>query len=449
MTRTAEPPERKRRIAVVYLPDWQGTLTDFDPVVSVVDDHAAFVETLWPGTVALAVPRHLDESSFAESLIDALHSETAWDALVGIADGFYAALIAAFDGRIVPSGTDRSFLAPTDVNALMTTGLVDEDTCVLLRHLGIDTLGAFAQLPPEAVVERFGSEVRQAHRLARGEADRLLRPRVPTVDLSVEQHSDPPLTTADRAVHFTRTLAQRLRDTLEAHSVTCRLLTIRATTASADVRQRTWRLPSLTTDEVVRRSRWQIEGWLASGDSDDIASVALIPEEITDLLDAQTALWEVDDRRSHRAEQALTHVQSLLGPDAVTVARTATARDITAPPSPEAWGTAPPRPQPGPWPGRLEGLPPAVQDGSPVELLNSAGLAVRPKGRGLLDSTPRYLLYRHRRLRIRSWAGPWPVWERWWDRPRHYSRLQVDPYDTRPALLMYENHRWRVGGWYD
>jgi len=39
----------------------------------------------------------------------------------------------------------------------------------ILKKLGVDTLGAFADLPPEGIAKRFGKEVKLLHRLARGE----------------------------------------------------------------------------------------------------------------------------------------------------------------------------------------------------------------------------------------------------------------------------------------
>lgn len=46
----------------------------------------------------------------------------------------------------------------------------------ILKKLGVRTLGAFADLPPEGIAKRFGKEVKLLHRLARGEMHESFRP---------------------------------------------------------------------------------------------------------------------------------------------------------------------------------------------------------------------------------------------------------------------------------
>ena len=55
----------------------------------------------------------------------------------------------------------------------------DAETITMLRNLGIKTLGQFAMLPRDAVMERLGLNGARAWRLARGGDDRRLRPRTP------------------------------------------------------------------------------------------------------------------------------------------------------------------------------------------------------------------------------------------------------------------------------
>ena len=56
---------------------------------------------------------------------------------------------------------------------------LDAETITLLQNLGITTLGRFAMLPKEAVMDRLGLNGARAWRLVRGGDDRRLRPRTP------------------------------------------------------------------------------------------------------------------------------------------------------------------------------------------------------------------------------------------------------------------------------
>jgi protein ImuB len=52
---------------------------------------------------------------------------------------------------------------------------------------------------------------------------------------------------------------------------------------------------------------------------------------------------------------------------------------------------------------------------------------------------------------VESWAGPWPVTERWWD-PEHarsLHRFQLVDEEGNAWLLALEDHRWWAEGRYD
>jgi hypothetical protein len=96
---------------------------------------------------------------------------------VGIADSAFAALVATrFKNRrwfVVCSGTDQKFLSALPVEHLP----VSQDLYDLLHDLGLNTMGQFAQLPVEQIIDRFGEEGKRAHELASGFD--LSQPRVP------------------------------------------------------------------------------------------------------------------------------------------------------------------------------------------------------------------------------------------------------------------------------
>ncbi|MEU6248881.1 DNA polymerase Y family protein [Glycomyces sp. NPDC047010] len=443
------------------LPDWdEEDAAGFAPVLDALDLLTPYVEVLEPGIAAVPLRAGAgDEAVFCERLIDTVTGLVGQDCLTGVADGLFAAVLAAQDGRIVPRGGDAAFLAGRDVTDLRFTGLVEPEDCETLRHLGIDTLGAFTALPAAAVAERFGPQVRRAQRLAAGELVRPLVPLPAVPEFSVEAVPETPFATVEQAVVAARPLAERLTAVLDAHHLTCTRLTVTARTAAGLVRERTWQTdPAATAADLARRVRWQLEGWrLAAGEDDGtegdaVTVLALAPGGLIGVLDAARGLWDFKDAATARAEAALRHAQTLLGPEAVRIAARTDGRGLDERAGTAAWEAEPPPPAPsGPWPGILAGPPPAVVgEGEDVEVLDASGARVRALARGDLSATPATVSLGGRRLRVSGWAGPWPVSERWWDgRSRRYARLQVELSDGRAALLACEGGRWRAVGWYD
>jgi protein ImuB len=54
-------------------------------------------------------------------------------------------------------------------------------------------------------------------------------------------------------------------------------------------------------------------------------------------------------------------------------------------------------------------------------------------------------------MSVRSWGGPWPSDEHWWDPVlrRRRARIQVLLEDGRAYLLALEQGRWCLEGRYD
>ena len=75
----------------------------------------------------------------------------------------------------------------------------------------------------------------------------------------------------------------------------------------------------------------------------------------------------------------------------------------------------------------------AVMVVAAVATLVSAAPAFVQVGTGVLDD-------------VHSWAGPWPVEERWWDtaRARRLARFQVLTGSGRLLLLMLERGQWQL-----
>jgi nucleotidyltransferase/DNA polymerase involved in DNA repair len=109
-------------------------------------------------------------------------------ATIGVADGLFAAVLAARAELIVPPGATADFLATCSVAALQRP-----DLAVTLQRLGITTLGQLAALPAASVSDRFGADAAICHAVARGESGELpgLRDRGIERRLRVARGEDP------------------------------------------------------------------------------------------------------------------------------------------------------------------------------------------------------------------------------------------------------------------
>ncbi len=454
----------------------------FEGVTAAVDEVVPRAEVLRPGLLVLSVrgaARYFgSEQSASERLVDAVAAAGA-ECQVGIADQMPTAVFAARAGCIVEPGGDASFLAALSIRQLATEPSLAApgraDLADLLWRMGIRSIGQFAALSRTDVASRFGADAITAHRFARGESTRGPSGRDSPPDLDAVMDCDPPVDRVDAAAFAGRSLAGELHRSLEAAGVGCTRLAIHAVTANGEEMQRVWRCAEpLTEDATADRVRWQLDGWLNRRNPDDrptapITTLRLHPVEVVSAAALQLPLWgsSGDDDRL-RARRALVRVQGLLGPDSVQVPVLSGGRGPAERITLTPLGDEPvPRADPGqPWPGQLPEPAPTVLLDDPVELLDAEDNPVRVTGRGLFSAEPVRLTGDGRSGRLRWWAGPWPVDERWWDpgasgkgsvNAGRTARVQVlleepggrgDDAD-RAMLLCYRQRQWFLEGVYE
>ncbi|MEE6260616.1 DNA polymerase Y family protein [Plantactinospora sonchi] len=455
----------------------------FEPVVAAIEEVVAGVELIRPGMCAVAArgpTRYFGgEEQAAERIVEHVAQTCAVESQLGIADGVFAAGLAARSGRIVPPGDTPGFLAGLPVQALGRPTLVD-----LLRRLGLRTLGDFAALPAGDVLARFGFDGALAHRLAGGRDHRALAVRRPPPDLAVtETYDDDPLDRVDAAAFAARALAERLHDRLAGHGLACTRLGIEAVTAHGQELHRVWRHDGLLTAAAIAdRVRWQLDGWL-SGTSRrpgagrpgparptaGIIRLRLVPEGVLAHLGLQPGLWGETGEEHERAHRALNRVQGILGPESVVTAVLGGGRSPAEQTRLVPWGDerVPARPATPPWPGRLPAPAPAVvlPEPLPAVLLDATGEPVRVTARLEVSAPPTRLEIRNPASgaqdsggstvggagEIVGWAGPWPVDERWWApaEASRRARFQVGLADGTALLLSLAGGRWWVEAVYD
>jgi protein ImuB len=436
----------------------------FEPVVAAIADLAPSVEVLRPGVCALAargpVRYYGGPEQAAERLVEHLAQLCGVEAQVGIADGVFAAVLAARAGRIIEPDRTRSFLAALDVAAIGRPALVD-----LLRRLGVHTLGDFAALPASDVLARFGFDGALAHRLAAGEDDQPLAPRRLPPDLDVVEVFDEPVERVDTAAFAGRALAERLHARLAGHGLACTRLVIEARTEAGEELCRTWRHDGLLSAAAIAdRVRWQLDGWLSgtnrsggwSVPTAGIVQLRLIPEGVLPDGGLQLGLWGDVGEGRDRAHRALTRVQGLLGPDAVLVGVPSGGRGPAERIRLVPWGDErqPDRPVEPPWPGRVPAPAPATvyPEPLPAVVYDAAGAPVEISGRLAVSAPPAVLAVGGAApVEVVTWAGPWPADERWWApaEAQRQARFQLVLADGRAVLVGLCRGRWLVEALYD
>jgi protein ImuB len=481
----------------------------FEPVLAAIERLTPWVEVLQPGECAFpargAARYHGGEPALAVTVTAAVHAAITsrggppvdrGGCRVGVADGTFAAGLAARAQTIVPPGGSRAFLAPLPVATLGRPDLAD-----LLVRLGLRTLGDLAALPRASLAARFGPEGARAARLAGGLDEQPRAARRPPPDLRVEAELDPPADRVDVAAFTAKTLADELVARLDRLGLACARLRIEAETDQGERLSRVWRydpapvpprrpagpdpvprsagarraappdpqssggLPLSPPDPsrrtaaaMAERVRWQLEGWLtgrAGRLPGALTRLALAPDEVVPDRGRQLGFWGEETEAGQRAVRALARIQGLLGPEAVHTARLRGGRDpadrVTLAPAPGA-------PSPGavPWPGQVPAPAPAIvyAEPRPAEVVDVTGATVAVDGRGLLGSLPdrvRVLGRGRAWSAITAWAGPWLVDERWWDPAAHRRlvRLQATTDQGAAYLLRLAGGRWWVEAIYD
>jgi protein ImuB len=425
----------------------------YESIVATVEAIAPGVDVVRPGVCALAArgpARYFGgEERAAEHLVEQVAQACAVEAQVGIADGVFAAGLAARTGRIIIDGGTPAFLAGIDIAAIggghtanspgrgrnragvgrgvaagTGSGIASRDTLVdLLRRLGIRTLGEFAALPRADVLARFGFDAALVHRLAAGGDERPLAIRQPPADLDVTERFEEPIDRIDSAAFAARALAERLHERLAGHGLACTRLGIEAVTERGEELYRTWRHDGLLTAAAIGdRVRWQLDGWLHHQARQPMSSAAarlmtqpmssaaarlmrpsggivrlrLVPDGVIEHAGLQLGLWGDAGVERDRAHRAMTRIQGLLGPEAVVTAVRGGGRDpgdeITYVP----WGDErlPARPADQPWPGRLPPPAPATVLVEPlsVDVQDIAGVRVGVTARLAVTSPPARLV---------------------------------------------------------
>jgi len=148
------------------------TSRDYLALLDALTAFCPFTEPVRLGLYALPVrgPSRFfgGEDAVLDAVARSVRDVVGCDALLGIADGLFCAELAAHAARVLAPGSTDSFRRAQPLSVLGRADLVT--TC---GRLGLHTVGAFADLAPARVAERFNKHATVLHRVARGELGEL------------------------------------------------------------------------------------------------------------------------------------------------------------------------------------------------------------------------------------------------------------------------------------
>jgi protein ImuB len=427
----------------------------FEEVLAAIEELSPGVAPLRPGLCALRVPARFygGEVEAGAVIAERLVGLGVWDVRLGVADGLFAAEQAARralaqDCLVVRTGESAAFLADLPVEALDAPDLVS-----LLRRMGLNTLGAFSDLPAADVHTRFGSHGELLHRYARGLDPHPVSRRAVPPELEATLALEPPLDLVEPIAFSLRTTAEAFVTGLAAHGLVCTTVRIEVDCDGTLSSSRRWLHPRwFGATDLVDRLRWQLQ---AGGIAAPVDAVRLVPEVAEPLAEHADSLFGggPDDR----VARGVARVQSMVGHESVRAAGVQGGRGPADRALQVPWGerAVEVRSTQAPWPGRIPPPAPATVFAEPHEALvvGAEGQAVVVSGRGAVSCPPdRFRANASTPWQpVASWAGPWPVDELWWDEAaaRRIARFQVVGVDGSAWLMVVENGRWFTEARYD
>lgn len=201
---------------------------------------------------------------------------------------------------------------------------------------------------------------------------------------------------------------------------------------------------------VARGRSGELPGWRDPGIARRLDRLARTGAPST-----QGGFWGGRQQADLVAAEALRTVQQILGPEAVVVPRREGGRTPLAQVRLTTWSATEgvvPVPEERPWPGQIPSPAPAAlyRTPRPVELVDATGSPVTVDGRELSAPAARLSVAGGPWTDLVAWAGPWPLWERWWtSAKRRGAHLQVVTSRGLAHLLLAQREGWSLVATYD
>ena len=484
--------------------------TAFDAVVRVVNELVPLIEVSEPGLIVFAArgpSRYMGgDGPMASKIVEALKTSVADSRLaallvgVGVADSRLAAQIASHASAMASSSANlfvpyvvepdktNEWLAPQSVRVLGEFASINRETISLLERLGLNTLHDVCALSESVLAGRFGELGVELHRLSRGDEQYPLAvvPHPPE-HLCIEKF-DEPVSDQQIIINSVQRMAVAFTEYYSVHGSVCVRIVISLESEAGKRSERLWYRPQgLTISAIIENAKWQLEAWLASQLAGDISGdpeshalenyalenhglvrVQLIADEVRTDTAQQLRLWGGSTQTDETATQAIGRLSELLGSSAVQVAKWQGGRDVldsyelVSATHAQTIGSASSHEQISAqkWRGALPNPSPSVVYSEPiqVQINDQFGKLLSVSARHELSASPVSVIIGSTHYKVNSWAGPWPVEERWWDsaRSRRLVRLQLvcekitadSALQILAMLAILEHGEWTVAAIY-
>ena len=393
---------------------------------------------------------------------------------VGVADTAFAAFMAAHSEvtTVVPAKADKEFLAPVPLRVLSDLLVAPSDLIDTLIHLGYKTLGSLALVDHVLLRDRFGTDGVRMWHLCNGNEISRTEFSEPHEELIREVAFEEPLQLAEQIVFGVRAVVDALVSDLAQNSKLCTQFTLTLKTEHAEECERVWHFASgFTARAMLERARWQLEEWLhATNVTAGVVLARFCVHATRPSNSEQLSLWGDHSGTDVDAMRLVGKLSATFGAEAVCLAQWRGGRDAT-----EIFAMVPaldveltdventarmqkPAHHEGPWSGLLPSPLPAVALTEPerIVLFDVADNAVGVTRRCELTAIPQWVVRADgARQEILTWAGPWPIEERWWDPERASRIVQMQIVITermnleQPVLLRLQHGTWLIVASYE
>lgn len=436
----------------------------FDTVLSNFAKYVSELSVLSPGLVAFKA-RGLSrfygsEENASRLLLGAMkEKEPLAEGCVGIADDLFTAVTAAKNItkkdqiKNVKSGEEKHFLAEMPLEVLG-----DPETVALLQRLGLQRLEDFVLLGESAVRGRLGAPGEYLLRLAEGKSNTPLSFQGISEEKSECIHLPESCVLVEQVAFNIKARTESYEKRLRRAGLVITKILIWIGFDDRTEQKKIWSHPQFfTSPDLVDRVRWQLEQHVREIDAAEsqsspavtwISFEALDPE---DVLSHEPGLWE--SKSDSRVHHMFSRIQRFVGAEGVLTGSTVKGRSAKDTQQMTPWGNRKTLNFPGPLPGALPSPLPGTVFTHPqkVSLLGKDGNQVKISLRSELSSQPALIIHGSHSLKIKSWAGPWSIWEKWWrpNESRFMHRLQVVDTQGMGWLISSDGSAWSLDARYD
>ena len=451
----------------------------FNTVVRTINEIVPLIEVSEPGVIVFATrgpSRYFGgDEPMANKIVQALRTSIVADSQfgVGVADSRLAAHIAAHISAqnktkapfIVEPEKTKVWLAQKSVRVLSEFANISSETVSLLERLGLNTLQDVSKISESVLAGRFGELGVELHRLARGDEQHPLAAVAPPPEHLCSLAFEEPVIDQQTLLNNIQAMAEEFSDYFVKRGAICVRLILKFESETGAHSERLWYRPQgLTARAITESAKWQIESW---SHKSPLVRVQLIADEVRTDTARQLKLWGGVTQVDETASRAIGRLTELLGSTAVQLVKWQGGRDLQDnfqlvsashfQPRQNELAASTEKPK---WRGSLPTPSPSVVYSEPllVQVVDKDKNLLRVSARHELSAEPEQLIINQQSYKVISWAGPWPIEEKWWDtaRSRRLVRLQVviekllpdGSQQVQALLVTLEHGEWSIAAIY-